>query len=52
MICQMACLVSEIIKRERFLIFHQNLDRIFILNPCQSRGFLLKGFYHVKETQS
>ena len=28
--------------------FTKNLDRIFILNPCQSRGFLLKGFYHVK----
>ena len=50
--CQMAYSVSEIIKRDRFLIFRRNLDRIFILNPCQNRGFLLKGFYHVKETQS
>ncbi|WP_237739150.1 hypothetical protein, partial [Streptococcus sp. GMD4S] len=33
-----------------FLIFSKNLDRISLLNPCQSRDFLLKGFYHVKET--
>ena len=33
-----------------FLIFSKNLDRISLLNPCQNRDFLLKGFYHVKET--
>ena len=35
---------------DTFLIFFQNLDRISLLNPCQNRDFLLKGFYHVKET--
>ena len=33
-----------------FLIFRRNIDKISLLNPCQNRDFLLKGFYHVKET--